>query len=281
MSKTVAILAQGMMGAAVAKCLTDHGVTVLTCLAGRSEASRTRAAQAGMNDVALDRFGAADLFLSIVPPDNALSTAHEVVPRLGAAGRPIAFVDCNAVSPETARKVAAVASAAGLPFVDAAIIGPPPRPHAHDTVVYACGEGIRSLVDLTPFGLDVRPLDADIGAASALKMCYAGIAKGLTGLGAAMIWTASQQGAAEALLSELRRSQPDVLRLLQAGIPDMLPKAYRWAGEMEEIAAFSGEHAATAAIYEGLARFYASVAEDLRGDKHMPAAFEAFFKQMP
>jgi putative dehydrogenase len=240
MSKTIAILAQGAMGAAVARRLTDNGATVITCLEGRGAASRARAEAAGMIDGPLDRFATADLFLSIVPPDAAHVTAQDVLPHLVADGKHVPYVDCNAVSPATVRRIARLAEAQGSAFIDASIIGPPPIPGATSTVFYASGETLDPMLELGRYGLDVRPLDAGVGAASALKMCYAGIAKGLTGLGAAMILAATREGAAEALMAEMERSQPEILGLLRPRVPDMLPKAYCWAGEMEEIAAFVG-----------------------------------------
>ena len=277
-SAKVAILAQGAMGAAVGHRLVDGGAVVITDLTGRGAASRERAGAAGMVNVGLERFGDADLFLSIVPPDSAVATAVLVLPHLASARRPVPYVDCNAVSPATVRRIAALAAAVGVPFIDAAIIGPPPRSTMNDTVFYACGKDIAPLRDLVSRGLDVRALDAGVGAASALKMCYAGIAKGLTGLGAAMILAATRDGAAEALLVEMERSQPRILDLLRPRIPDMLPKAYRWAGEMGEIAAFVGAENG-ADIYLGLAKLYERLAEDAGGSMEARGDLDAFLKR--
>jgi pyrroline-5-carboxylate reductase len=71
MTPTVAIVAQGNMGAALAKRLTEHKVTVLTALSGRSEASAKRAREAGMEAVDDRQLAEADFFLSIVPPGDA------------------------------------------------------------------------------------------------------------------------------------------------------------------------------------------------------------------
>ena len=261
MTKTVAVLAQGAMGAAVSRCLVDGGATVITDLTGRGPASRQRAEAAGMVDGGVAVFGAADIFLSIVPPDMALATARHVLPHLSAR---VAYVDCNAVSPATVREIAALVGTAGVPFIDASIIGPPPKPGATDTMFYASGPTLAPLLALADNGLDVRALDGGIGAASALKMCYAGIAKGLTGLAAAMMLAAAREGAADALLAELTRSQPAILGLMKTRIPDMLPKAYRWTGEMEEIAEFVGRDGA-GEIYLGLAALYAQLASDAAG----------------
>ncbi len=276
MDKTVAMLAQGAMGAAVARRLTSRGATVLTSLEGRGAGSRARAAEAGMVDVPLSRFAEADVFLSIVPPDAALATATAILPHLVAAGgRHVPYVDCNAVSVATVRRVAALAQESGSSFIDAAIIGPPLKPGVETTVFYAAGADLAPLLDLRNHGLDIRTLDTGVGAASALKMAYAGITKGLTCLGAAMILAATREGAADALMVELQRSQPELLALFRPRIPDMLPKAYRWSGEMEEIAAFVGADEA-ATIYEGMARVYERLARDVQSSRTEAAALEMF-----
>lgn len=277
MTKTIALLAQGAMGAAVAGRLVSQGARVITSLEGRGAASRARAAAAGMQDTGLGSFGEADIFLSIVPPDTALATAKLVLPHLGAKARRVPYVDCNAVSPATVREVEAAVVATGSAFLDASIIGPPPKPGGRGTVFYVSGHSLQPMVDLEHYGLEVLPLDAGVGAASALKMCYAGIAKGLTGLGAAMILAAAREGAGPALLAELVRSQPEILGLLAPRIPDMLPKAYRWSGEMEEIAAFAATPESEL-IYTGLARLYDRLAADLRAGQRDAGVLEGFFK---
>ena len=110
-------------------------------------------------------------------------------------------------------------------------------------------------------GLDIRVLEGPIGAASALKMSYAGITKGFTALGAAMALAATRAGAAEALHRELADSQPALLGWLTRQVPRMYPKAYRWVAEMEEIAGFIGAPDAGGTMLDGAAR-------SLRTDRH-------------
>src|SRR6185312_2321497 len=117
-----------------------------------------------------------------------------------------------------------------------------------------------TLARLRPLGLDLRVLDAPIGAASALKMSYAGLTKGITALGAALALGAERAATADALLKELRESQPALLPYL-ARLPTMFPKAYRWVAEMEEIADFLAGDPAAQQIYRGTARLYQRLAE--------------------
>ena len=261
MSQTIAIIAPGEMGSAVGRRLAEHGARVVTVLAGRSPASIARAERAGFAALAgLEQLAqAADVILSIVPPGAALGLAEQWAPVLARAAKKPLYVDCNAVSPETATRIGGVLARAGAPYVDAGIIGPPPSASAR-TVLYAAGEAAPRLARLNELGLQLRVLDAPIGAASALKMSYAGITKGLTGIGAAMMLGATRSGADAALAQELAESQPQLLAWLARQVPSMYPKAYRWVAEMEEIAAFAAADGAAPQIYQGLARLYQRLA---------------------
>jgi 3-hydroxyisobutyrate dehydrogenase-like beta-hydroxyacid dehydrogenase len=273
----VAIVAAGNMGAAVAKRLGEHGVKVVTTLDGRGAASAARARDAGMSDVPRDRLCEAQFVLSILPPSSALAFAQLMAPVLqGAARRPV-FVDCNAVSPETAREIGAVVGATGAPFIDAAIIGLPPKAGGPSPHFYASGAVAARLQDLSSYGLDVRVLDGPAGAASALKMCYAGINKGVCAIAAAMILAAARSGASAALRQEMSESLPGLLNSLQRQVPDMLPKAYRWVGEMREIANFVGDDTAAAEVYGGCAQLFQHVAEDVAGEKRAASELVDFF----
>src|ERR1700743_1357068 len=125
MSITIAIMAQGTMGAGVGKRLHERGAKVRTLLSGRSEASAGRAKAAGMQPVADERelLSGADYFLSILPPDQAAGLGSRVAPALQSLPVNPIYVDCNAVSPQTAGRIAAIVEPTGAPFVDGGIIG--------------------------------------------------------------------------------------------------------------------------------------------------------------
>lgn len=262
MTDVVAIIAPGEMGSAVGRTLRDHGAQVVTLLDGRSKTSIARAERAGFTAVdSSERLvGAADFILSIVPPGEAVGLAQQLAPVLARAARKPIYVDCNAVSPGTAAQIGARLAATGCAYVDAAIIGPPPAASSR-TMFYASGEAAPKLLRLNQLGLKVRVLDAPAGAASGLKMSYAGITKGLTGLGVAMILGAARSDVDTALRQELAESQPQLLAWLARQVPSMYPKAYRWVAEMEEIAAFGEGDSAAQRIYRGLARLYARLAD--------------------
>jgi putative dehydrogenase len=278
MTPTVAIIAQGGMGAASAARLTQNGVRVLTSLAGRSAASAERAKAAGMIDAIDTEIAAADFILSIVPPGEALALAQRLAPALTAANKKPIYADCNAVNPDTVAEIAAVIATTGAPFADAGIIGAPPRAGYGGPVFYYCGADAGPLKRLNDFGLVFRRVDGGIGAASALKMSYGGITKGLTAVGSAMLLAAERAGVAEALHAELAASQPNLLAYFQRSVPDMFGKAYRWVAEMEEIAQFTGG-GPSREMYEAIADLYERLAADNRGEKADISALAKFFEK--
>jgi len=274
----VAITAPGNMGSAVGRRLTENKVKVLTLLAGRSAASATRASAAGMAAVADAQLTEADFLLSIVPPGDALALAKRLAPVLAAANKKPVYVECNAVSPNTMLHIAEVVGATGCPFVGAAIIGPPPKPGSTNTKFYAAGPAASLFAKFNDYGLIVRVLEGPLTAASALKMSYAGITKGFTALGAAMMLAATRGGSAAALKAELAESQPALLGYLTRQTPAMYPKAYRWVAELDEIAAFVGKDYPEHAMLEAAARLYERVAADVVGEKKEISEMDVFLK---
>lgn len=275
MKPLIAVIAPGAMGAAVAGRLVDNGADVITSLSGRTPASAKRAAEARMRAVGDAEFQSANMILSIVPPKDALALAERLSPVLQLSPRKPLYVDCNAVSPETAERIAAVIAATGCPFADGGIIGGPPRSGYGGPTLYVSGEPA-SQVEVLAHGLVVRVIDGPVGAASALKMSYAAITKGLTALGSASILAATRAGAAEALHRELSESQPMLAAWLGRSIPDMFSKAYRFVGEMEEISSFMSSDGARA-TYAGIAEQYRELASDKEGENRDIGALMRFF----
>ena len=287
MIPVVAVIAPGAMGAGIGKRLASHGVRVLTSLAGRSKATAARASEAGMVAASDEEIGAADFILSILPPGDALALAQRFASVLAASNAKPVYVDCNAINPATVEKVAAAIAPSGCAFVDAGIIGPPPSrippPQAGEGSaevsgprLYASGAAAPRFAGLRQYGLDVRVLEGPLSAASALKMCYAGINKGTQALGAAMMLAAVRSGSAAALHDELSFSQKEMLAQFQQQLPKMPAKAYRWVAEMQEIAGFVGDDPAASALYQGAARFFEQMAEDFAGEQKAAAALDRF-----
>ena len=129
---------------------------------------------------------------------------------------------------------------------------------------------------MSDYGLDVRIVDGPIGAASALKLSYAGITKGLVAIATAMVLAAERAGAGSALKAELALSQPQLLARFAKTLPDMYPKAYRWVEEMHAISEFIGADFPEALIYKGAAGLYERMAADVAGDRDACARIDAF-----
>ena len=262
MTFTIAVVAPGAMGSAVARRLRDHGARVLTQLAGRSQATVERAAAAGMIAASDAEIAAADIILSIVPPGEAMALAERLAGAITAAAKKSVFVDCNAVNVATVEAIAGIIAPTGAAFVDAGIIGLPPKPGTKGPAFHVSGPAAHRLACLGELGLDLRVIDGPVGAASALKMSYAGINKGFTALGAAIALAATRAGAAEAVRAELAASQPQMLARLERALPDMIPKAYRWVAEMREISGFLGPDDPAGLIFEGCARLFEHIAKE-------------------
>jgi L-threonate 2-dehydrogenase len=268
---TIGVIAMGEMGSGVARRLHERGATVITQLTGRSAASAARAEKAGAVPVSTDDefVRQSDVILSIVPPGDAVALAERFAPAIKRAGRKLVYVDCNAVSPQTAQRIGDVLQETGCVYVDAGIIGPPPSATAR-TIFYASGPGAKEFARLGDHGLTVRVMEGPSGAASAMKLSYAGITKGCTAIGSAMMLASTRGGTADALLQELSESQPMLLNWMRGFVGRMPPKAYRWVAEMEEIAQFQADDPAARDIYLGIARFYeqiaAAVADPKPGD---------------
>ena len=269
-SLTIAVIASGDMGAAVGRRLAERGAQVLTSLEGRSDASRVRATAAGMADADEAAIAAADMILSIVPPADALALAQRLAPALAAAPSKPLYVDCNAVSPATVMRIAEAVAQTGTPFVDAGIIGNPPKPQGYTPVIYASGPDAGRFAALNALGLDIRVMDRAVGQASALKMCYAGLTKGLHAVGVSVMLGALEAGVAVPLLDEVAASQPELLAYFTARTPGVFAKAYRWVAEMQEIGAFLGGGGAV--LYDGAARQFERLAADHAGQRADEAA---------
>jgi 3-hydroxyisobutyrate dehydrogenase-like beta-hydroxyacid dehydrogenase len=263
MKPTIAIMSPGDMGHAVGAVLCQAGLRVITQLDGRSARTLALAAHAGIEQVGddADLVRSADILLSILVPAEAVALAERIAGAVRRAGAAPLYVDCNAIAPETTRRVAEIVESAGARFVDAGIIGPPPQVGASSTRFYASGPDAPAFARLGDFGLDVRVMGERPGQASALKMCYAALTKGTTALMTELSIAAERLGVNDALRAEFAESQPALLERMQRAVPAMVPKAHRWVGEMAEIARTFEACGLTPRTFEGAAELYALVAD--------------------
>ena len=282
MGPTVVIIAPGEMGSGIGRRLRERGVGVRTSLAGRSRASAERAARAGFETIDDDRqlVTDADFVLSILPPGEAKGLAQRLAPALAASQKKPIYADCNAVSPDTVTAVAEVIAPTGCRFADIGIIGAPPSKSDPGPRLYASGPAARELLRLGEHGLDIRVLAGNVGVASALKMSYGALTKGLVAIGAALMEGALRAGVAPALKREFSDSQPMLADWLGRQVPRMYPKAYRWVAEMEEISRFlASADPGGGRIYLGAAQLYERLAQanEHRGEAENPIDLIAAF----
>jgi len=258
----VGVLHPGEMGAAVGRCLTQAGYTVLWASDGRSADTAARAAAAGLTDAGTvrDLTARASVIISVCPPHAALDVAWAVHGFTGL------YLDANAISPDTAREVAKLITGNGGHYVDGGIIGGPPVPPGGSTRLYLSGENADQVAEMfadTP--LEPRIAEGSAVAASAVKMAYAAWTKG----SAALLLTARALAEAEdvqdSLLAEWAMSQPKLADQSVRSAWSAATKGWRWVGEMEEIA----QSMAAAGLPDG---FHQAAAEVYRRVQRTPTA---------
>ncbi|HYB43796.1 MAG TPA: DUF1932 domain-containing protein [Candidatus Methylomirabilis sp.] len=256
---TVGLLHPGEMGAAVGATLLDGGARVLWASQGRSAATVARAGEIGVEDAGSLRAVAEQsrVIISVAPPHGALALAKAVA-ALGFRGL---YVDANAVSPDTAREIGRLLETTGARFVDGGIVGPATRKRG-TTRIYLSGPAAPDVAALFAAGpIEAIVLDAPPGAASALKMAFAGWNKGSQALLAAIRAFAIAEDVDAALFAEWKISMPEVPARSERAFRDNARKAWRFVGEMEEIALALSEVGLPAGFHEAAREIYARLAE--------------------
>ncbi|WP_329339527.1 DUF1932 domain-containing protein [Streptomyces sp. NBC_00663] len=236
MTTTVTLLHPGAMGAPVGGQATHTGARVLYVPTGRGPASVERARQAGLEaaESLESALSVSELVLSICPPHAAEDVAHEVLEH-GFRG---VYVEANAISPDRATRIAKACSERGALMVDGSLIGGPPAGGSGPRLYLSGDAAAVARVAALFEGTDVpaRPLDAGIGAASALKMAYASFQKSARVLAAVSHALAASHGVGDELTREGRELTARILAEVDH-FPSVAARAWRWAPEMEEIAA--------------------------------------------
>jgi 3-hydroxyisobutyrate dehydrogenase-like beta-hydroxyacid dehydrogenase len=265
--QTVGILSPGDMGHAIGARLQQHGLRVITSLAGRSARTAALAQEAGIVAVADDAtlVREADILLSILPPARAYGFAERIASVLRQTGATLLFVDCNAIAPGTAQAIEQVITEAGGAFVDACIIGSPPKIAGQGPRLYLSGSRAADVAGLQAYGLEMRVLGSRSGQASGLKMCYASVTKGLTALLTGALVAGKAMDLQEALLAEFQ--ELPYFASSQRSVIGMPPKAYRWVGEMEEIGRTFADLGLPPQMPEGAAAIYRFIEGTVLGNE--------------
>lgn len=223
------------MGISLAVSAQQSKQDVYWCSAGRSEATVQRA-----NDHQLKALASleelcqhCDIVVSVCPPHAAIAQAESVI-KTGFKG---IYVDVNAVSPDSVKIIASKMHDAGVEFVDGGIIGLPAW-QPNTTWLYLCGIKAEIVAQCFKQGpLETTILEGEIGKASALKMCFAANSKGVSALITAILASAEHFGVRDALEKQWNHYDPNFTTSTQTRIRRSARKAWRFTGEMDEIAA--------------------------------------------
>lgn len=257
--KSVGVLHPGAMGVSVAVSLQDSGQRVLWASEDRSQETRARAEQYDLieRESLAELCRQCDLLVSVCPPHAAEQVASAVASE-GFAG---IYLDANAIAPERSKRLGAGLSESGATYVDGGIIGGPAW-QAGKTRLYLSGTAAAEVAQFFQGGaLETHVLAGGVGRASALKTAYAAYTKGSTALLAGVVSLASQLG----VLGELEAEWEmwgDRAEEMRQRLRRVTAKAWRFEGEMHEIAATfaeaglpTGFHASAAELYRRLAGF--------------------------
>ena len=233
----IGIMSIGEMGFHWAKLLKAHGVEVLTYDKDRGEVSRRRGENAGVTSVAsmTDLVSQTELIVSIVVPSAAIDVAKKVAAAVKAARRKdLTFLDANAISPMTAEAIGKNLEPAGVNFIDGCIIGSAAR-MGKGTIVYVSGPEANRMQVLEKFNIPVKVLGASTNQASAFKVVYAGLTKGLQGLFCELFMGARRFGLVEEIRAQYDESFPGLLEKVSSSIVGLNIHAGRRAEEMDEL----------------------------------------------
>jgi len=266
---SVAILSPGDMGHAIGQLLRENELRVLTCLAGRSNRTRQLSEQAGITDV--PNLNAlveqSDVLMSVTVSEAVPGLCEDIADAVKSTGTDLLFAECNAIAPELSKEMEGVLQSVGARYVDASIIGGPPR-NSSSPRVYASGDNASEFEQLREFGLDVRNLGPQLGRASGIKMCYAAMTKGTTALHAELLIAAEKLGLTQELMAEFIGSQPAVVSRMEGWMPTMPAKSRRWVSEMEEIEKTFEDLGLTPNIFKGVADMYRMIGATPLGDEN-------------
>lgn len=262
------IVHPGQMGISVAASARNSGCTVYWAGEGRSAATQARAQAQGLHDAGTlaELCARCEVIVSVCPPHAAEEVAGDIM-ALGFTG---IYVDANAIAPARARQIADQVMGGGATFVDGGIIGNPAwKPGT--TWLYLSGPNAAQVAACFAAGpLETSVIGPELDKASALKMCYAAYTKGTTALLAAILGAAESLGVREELMAEWGRGGATFGEESERKVREVTAKAWRFAGEMEEIAATlaaagmpDGFHLAAADIYTRLAGFKDAATPDL------------------
>ena len=263
--QTIAIISPGELGSAVGGVLKEHGLNAVACLSGRSALTRERALAAGFRDVPTMEvlLEEADLVLSIMPPAFAVDKAREVAAAMKATGHRPAYVDCNAISPDSSRRAGKFITEAGGVYIDGGIIVGPPPWEGRVPVFYVSGEETDLMTQLDGKGISVRVVGSEVGPRIGPQDVLRRTQKrDPSRCKTAVLIAAEAMGLTEEFEKEMLGSREGPLPPeIESGTRRLPSVAARYVGEMEEIAAAFSSVGVTPKFHQGAYDVYRLLAE--------------------
>ena len=258
--KHIGFLHPGAMGVSLAATAQDIGHTAYWVSSGRGQNTRDRADKYNLVEVRgiEELCERCSVIICACPPHAATDVAEKVL----ACSFKGVYADVNAISPQNVKHIGLSMSAAGVAFVDGGIIGPPVwKPES--TWLYLSGHSANTVAECFTGGLlAVEIIGEEIGKASALKMCFAANTKGTTALLCAIFAAAEKMGVRKELEKQWSSNGSDFAQNTITRVRNVTAKAWRFSGEMEEIASTmeeaglpGGFHLAASDIFQRIANF--------------------------
>jgi len=258
--KKIGILHPGEMGVSIAASAINNGHEVYWSSEGRSNKTRARAENFNLveTDSQPQLCQTCEVIISVCPPH----AAEEVATSVREAGFKGFYLDANAISPQRAIKIGQMLEANGIQFVDGGIVGGPAW-IANETWLYLSGKHAYEIAACFSNGpLATKIIGNEIGKASALKMCYAAYTKGTTALLSAILAAADSLHVREELYQQWEMDEQGFSDQVNRKVTRVTAKAWRFEGEMKEIASTlreaglpDGFHLAASEIYQRMANF--------------------------
>ena len=211
---SIAVIGFSEAGQAFAAGLRRAGADVrvydVRLLDGADRAALLDAARASDVAAAEDMEQAVDgaeIVLSAVTAASASAVAREAAPILGPGS---IFLDLNSISPKQKTVGAAHVDAGHGAYVEGAIMSPV-APHGHAVPILAGGARAHDVAAaLGALGMSITVAGAEIGTASAVKMCRSIVMKGIEAIVLEALVTASRFGVIEEVVASLAHSYPGI-----------------------------------------------------------------------
>ncbi|MFC4299395.1 DUF1932 domain-containing protein [Castellaniella hirudinis] len=170
---------------------------------------RERAARDGVTlcDSSAALCAAGNLVISAVTASNTVSVAREAAAHLQPGA---VFLDLNSASPGAKREAAGLIEAAGGRYVEAGVMTSVP-PYGIRVPMLLGGPHAEALAgQLRAYGMDAAAVSAELGVASAIKMCRSVMIKGLEALVIESYTTARAYGVEDYVLPTLQETFPSI-----------------------------------------------------------------------